>query len=98
MQTHADQLTTLSQQIRELSELLIKSPCGAQKHCLTVEDLAARWMLNTETVRRLVRDGKLNPLHSVRPFRFTLAEVHRFEALTDPVDTVPITSARRPRK
>jgi hypothetical protein len=72
-------LDTLSRQVATLSELVSSQSTPAAKCTLTVEELAHRWSLCPEAVRRLVRDKQLRPLRDFRPFRFTLKEILDFE-------------------
>lgn len=46
----------------------------------TPADLAARWKINSLTLRRWRKAGKLKALHLGRGVRFTAAEVQRIEA------------------
>jgi nucleotidyltransferase/DNA polymerase involved in DNA repair len=72
-------LDHLSRQVATLSELVSSRNTPATKCTLMVEELAERWSLCPEAVRRLVRDKQLRPLRDFRPYRFTLKEVLDFE-------------------
>jgi hypothetical protein len=98
MQTHDEQIEALARQIRELGEILIKQLHPEHKFCLTVEELAQRWILSPEAVRRLVRAKELKPLRGFRPFRFTLDEIRRYEQQDDAVDKRTALMGRRTRR
>ncbi|MBC2593753.1 helix-turn-helix domain-containing protein [Ruficoccus amylovorans] len=72
-------LDHLSRQVATLSELVSSQHTPATKCTLMVEELAERWSLCPEAVRRLVRDKQLRSLRDFRPYRFTLKEVLDFE-------------------
>ncbi len=69
----------LTRKVVALAEQVQALRDPAVKFTFTVEELAARWSLSAEAVRRLVRDKQLRPLREFRPFRFTLKEVRDFE-------------------
>ena len=77
-----EKLDALTRRIDELGQLITSRQAPELKFCLTVEELASRWALGPEAVRRLVRNKELRPLRGFRPFRFTMEEVRRYEALT----------------
>ncbi len=77
-----EKLDALTRRIDELGQLITSRQTPELKFCLTVEELASRWALGPEAVRRLVRSKELRPLRGFRPFRFTMEEVRRYEALT----------------
>lgn len=79
-----DKLDTLSRQIATLSELVASLNDPAVKFTLTVEELAQRWSLGPEAIRRLVRRKELRPLRDFKPFRFTLKEIRDFEDAESP--------------
>lgn len=77
-----EKLDALTRRIDELGQLITSRQTPELKFCLTVEELSSRWALGPEAVRRLVRNKELRPLRGFRPFRFTMEEVRRYEALT----------------
>ena len=83
VQTVEEQLTRIARQIEDLTVLTIRQREPGLKNCLTAEELAERWALCPEAVRRLIRDKKLKPLRGFRPFRITLDEIRRYEALEE---------------
>lgn len=83
----------LARQLDDLSRLVLAQREPERKFCLTVEELAERWALGPEAVRRLVRARQLKPLRGFRPFRFTLDEIKRYEALDERLDTRSLLSA-----
>jgi hypothetical protein len=78
-----DQLARISRQLEEITDLTLRQREPSLKNCLTVEELAERWALCPEAVRRLIREKKLKPLRGFRPFRITLDEIRRYEALEE---------------
>lgn len=78
--TLEEKLDTLSQQISELGEQVGSQNDPQRKFCLRVEELARRWDVCPEAIRRLVREKQLKPLRGFRPFRFTFDEIRRYEA------------------
>ncbi len=77
-----EKLDALTRRIDELGQIISSRQTPELKFCLTVEELASRWALGPEAVRRLVRSKELRPLRGFRPFRFTMEEVRRYEAQT----------------
>lgn len=77
------QVHDLSRQVEQLCEILVSQKTPDNKFCLTVEELAQRWALSHEAIRRLVRDKRLRPLRGFRPFRFTMDEIHAYERSGD---------------
>jgi len=77
-------LEHLSFQVAQLTEVVrdLKEP--GVKYVLTVEELAQRWGLCAEAIRRLVREKQLRPLREFRPYRFTLDEIRSFESNEKP--------------
>ena len=76
--TRIDELRT---QVASLTEQL-RSLLGAaipQRMVVTVPELAFRWSLSIETIRRMIRRGELATVRSQAPYAITLAEVYRFE-------------------
>lgn len=73
----------LIQQIGDLEHILLAERDPSIRHCLSAEELAQRWGLGTESVRRLIRTRQLKPLRGFRPFRITLDEIKRYEALEE---------------
>lgn len=87
----------LARRIQELGEILSKQFHPEQKFCLTANELAERWELGPEAIRRLVRSKQLRPLRGFRPFRFTMDEIRRYEQRDDAVDKRTALMGRRPR-
>lgn len=54
-----------------------KPPLGPAVY--SVAEVADRWQVHPETVRRLIRERELKPLPSLRPYRITYDEVRRYE-------------------
>ena len=77
-----EKVDALTRRIDELGQIITSRQTPELKFCLTVEELASRWALGPEAVRRLVRNKELRPLRGFRPFRFTMEEVRRYEAQT----------------
>ena len=49
----------------------------------SVAELAERWNVHSESIRRLIRDKKLKTLSGFRPYRITYDEVRRYECLDE---------------
>ena len=49
------------------------------KAVFTVQELAERWCLHPESIRRMMRDKKIKPLRGFRPFRIPFDEIRRYE-------------------
>ena len=49
------------------------------KFVFTVSELAERWAVSDESIRRLIRERRLRPLQKFRPFRISMDEVRRYE-------------------
>ena len=77
--TPEDKLDYLTQQVASLKTLVLSLKEPGPKYVLTVEELANRWNLSPEGIRRLVRDKQIRPLREFRPFRFTLKDIRDFE-------------------
>ncbi len=73
----------LSEKLDRVFELLDSPANQGLKHCYTVEELGQRWDLCPEAIRRLIRAKQLKPLRGFRPFRITLDEIKRYEALEE---------------
>lgn len=58
-------------------------PAPAVKACFFVGELAERWQVHPESIRRLIRDRKLKTLTGFRPYRITFDEVRRYECLDE---------------
>jgi hypothetical protein len=77
--TRIDELRT---QVASLTEQL-RALLGAAtppRMVLTVPELAFRWSLSIETVRRMIRRGELATVRNQAPYAIALAEVYRFES------------------
>lgn len=73
--THSPQkpeLGTVSTFPGSLTEPILKA-------VFTVDELAARWCLHPETIRRMIRGKKIKTLRGFRPFRVTFEEIRRYE-------------------
>ncbi len=81
--TLEEKINSLSRQLEDLTALVLAQREPSLKFCLTVEELAERWALGPEAVRRLIRARHLKPLRGFRPFRITLDEIKRYEALDE---------------
>lgn len=58
------------------------APDNAQpslKFAYSVAEVAERWDLSEESIRRLIRNRTLRTLRGFRPFRITLDEIRRYE-------------------
>jgi hypothetical protein len=44
-----------------------------------VAELAERWRVHPESIRKLIRRRELKPLRAFRPYRITYDEVRRYE-------------------
>jgi len=85
--TLEEKIDSLSRQLTELGEYVLKTQHHPEhRFCLTVEELAERWALCPEAIRRLIRAKNLKPLRGFRPFRITLDEIRRYEALEGGLD------------
>lgn len=78
-----EKIDHLVRQVDKLGHLLSVKTTSDLKHCYTVEELARRWDLCPEAIRRLIRAKQLKPLRGFRPFRITLDEIKRYEALEE---------------
>lgn len=78
-----EKIDHLVRRVDELGRLLSTKTASDLKHCYTVEELAQRWELCPEAIRRLIRNKQLRPLRGFRPFRITLDEIKRYEALEE---------------
>ena len=58
-------------------------PAPAVKACFFVGELADRWQVHPESIRRLIREKKLKTLSGFRPYRITFDEVRRYECLDE---------------
>lgn len=93
--TLEQQIKRLSHQINELSEMISRELNPHNKFCLSVEELAQRWDVSSERIRRLVRDKKLKPMRGLGKHRFTLDEIRRFENADQEVDKLALLRSRR---
>jgi len=57
----------------------VPPPEASLKAVYFVHELAERWHLHPESIRRLIRERKLKPLRGFRPFRITYDEIRRYE-------------------
>ena len=85
--TLEERVQDLAEQITQLCNTLAASREQSPRVCFSVEEVAKRWGVAGGRVRRLIRDKHLKPLRGFRPFRITLDEIRRYEALDDRVDT-----------
>ena len=76
------QLAALIVQVAWLTEQLQTQLRSAvpTKLVLTVPELAARWSLSVETIRRMIRRKELRTVRGLRPYEIALGEVYRFES------------------
>lgn len=95
MQTLEQKIDQLSRQVKDLSEIISTELNPQNKFCLSVEELAQRWDVSVERVRRLVRDKKLKPMRGLGKHRFTLDEIRRFENADQEVDKLALLRSRR---
>lgn len=58
-------------------------PVANYKAVYSVAELAERWRVHPESIRRLIRDRKLKTLTGFRPYRITFDEVRRYECLDE---------------
>ena len=65
------------------------------KACFFVGELADRWQVHPESIRRLIRDKKLKTLSGFRPYRITYDEVRRYECLDEASEMRTEYMARR---
>lgn len=54
-------------------------PATSLKAVFHVEELAQRWAVHPESVRKLIRARALRPLRGFRPYRIPFDEVRRYE-------------------
>ena len=94
-QTLEQKIDQLLRQVKDLSEIISSELNPQNKFCLSVEELAQRWDVSTERVRRLVRDKKIKPKRGLGNHRFTLDEIRRFEAADQEVDKLALLRSRR---
>ena len=75
------QIAALTVQVAWLTEQLQAHlrPVVPTKMVLTVPELATRWGMSIETIRRMIRRGELATVRSHAPYAIALAEVYRFE-------------------
>jgi excisionase family DNA binding protein len=59
-----------------------------------LEQLAERWQVSISTLRRMVRDGELNPVRVGRQVRVTQGEVDRIEKTFNAVPAPPPISGK----
>lgn len=95
MQTLEQKIDQLSRQVKDLSEIIFSEINPQNKFCLSVEEVAGRWDVCNEQVRRLVRDRKLKPMRGLGRYRFTLDEIRRFENADRDVDKLALLRSRR---
>jgi DNA-binding transcriptional regulator YhcF (GntR family) len=94
MQTLEQKIDQLSRQVKDLSEIISAELNPQNKFCLSVEELAQRWDVSVERIRRLVRDKKLKPMRGLGKHRFTLDEIRRFENADQEVDKLALLRSR----
>ncbi len=86
------QISSLTVQVAWLTEQLQAQlrPVVPTKMVMTVPELASRWGLSIETIRRMIRRKALRTVRGQAPYAIALAEVFRFESGT--------VTANKPRK
>lgn len=92
--TLEQKIDQLSRQVQDLGEILSHQLNPQNKFCLSAEELAQRWDVSIERVRRLVRDKKLRPMRGLGKHRFTLDEIRRFETADQQVDKLTLLRSR----
>ena len=97
MQTLEEKIDHLTRQVQELGELVLRHAMPEQKFCLGVEELARRWDVHAELIRRLVRDRKLKAMRGLGKHRFTIDEIRRFETHDDAAERQKAILARHGR-
>jgi hypothetical protein len=85
----------LSLQVKELGEIITSELNPQNKFCLNTEELALRWDVSIERIRRLVREKKIKPMRGLGQHRFTLDEIRRFENREQDVDKLALLRGRR---
>ena len=93
--TLEQKIDQLSRQVQDLGEIISSELNPQNKFCLSVEELAQRWDVSIELIRRLVRDKKLKPMRGLGKHRFTLDEIRRFETKDQHVDKQALLRSRR---
>ena len=93
--TLEQKIDQLSRQVQDLGEIISSELNPQNKFCLSVEELAQRWDVSIELIRRLVRDKKLKPMRGLGKHRFTLDEIRRFETKDQQVDKQALLRSRR---
>ncbi len=71
------QVASLTEQLRSLLGAAIPP-----RMVVTVPELAFRWSLSIETIRRMIRRGDLASVRGQAPYAIALSEVYRFESGT----------------
>jgi excisionase family DNA binding protein len=94
-QSLEQKIDQLSRQVRDLSEIISSEINPQNKFCLSVEELAHRWDVSVERIRRLVRDRQLKAMRALGRHRFTLDEIRRFENADHEVDKLALLRRRR---
>jgi len=89
-----EKIDQLSRQVQDLSEIISSGLNPQNKFCLSVEELAQRWNVSPERIRRLVRDKKIKPMRALGSHRFTLDEIRRFETADQQVDKLTLLRSR----
>lgn len=95
MQTLEQKIDQLSRQVKDLSDIISSELNPQNKFCLSVEELAQRWDVSIERIRRLARDKKLKPMRGLGKHRFTLDEIRRFENADQEIDKLALLRSRR---
>ena len=85
----------LSRQVKDLGEIITSELNPQNKFCLRTEELAQRWDVSIDRVRRLVREKKIKPMRGLGQNRFTLDEIRRFENREQDVDKLALLRSRR---
>jgi hypothetical protein len=69
------QVASLTEQVRSLLGSAIPP-----RMVVTVPELAFRWSLSIETIRRMIRRGEMASVRGHAPYAISLAEVYRIES------------------
>lgn len=65
---------------------------------LTPRELADRWRVSPDTIRRMIADKKLDAIKAGKRCRIHMGEIERYESGHKPKDADPINRPRRSRK
>lgn len=76
-------MNNASNKTQTLSGQSDSEPVALYKAVYSVAELAQRWNVHPESVRRLIRDKNLKALSGFRPYRITYDEVRRYECLDE---------------